>query len=169
MLPCDICGKTNHVWFNCPKKPSEPGWKPERLRKPAVDTITLGNGSRINLVGKKSDVIVSTRPDIEKMTEAALNAGKTVATIGPGGVIEVRGPGAAKDITPPPRDRIIVGVDYGSDEGTVEVIGKVADGKLEILSITTKPGRGRPKSIDDMKAYKAAKQRLYRQRQKEGK
>lgn len=155
MLPCDICGKSGHSWFDCPKRSTmPPGWKPERLRRAEVE-VRIATRQR----GKSAYVAM--------MTEAALNAGKTVAIIKPDGAVEVRGPGAAKDITP--KAEIVVAIDPASPGGDhdAEMIGKVtADGKIEIISLThghpRKPGR--PKSIEDMRAYKARKQREYRQR-----
>ena len=36
MLPCDICGKSGHPWFDCAQRGTKPiGWKPERLSRPA--------------------------------------------------------------------------------------------------------------------------------------
>lgn len=37
MIPCDICGKAGHPWFDCPKRGDVPAnWKPPRLAgKPA--------------------------------------------------------------------------------------------------------------------------------------
>jgi hypothetical protein len=90
-------------------------------------------------------------------TEAALNAGKTVATISPGGIVEVRGPGAAKDITPP----------ASSPSGKASGFGPDTAGSNPAEATTTK--RGRPRIHPDRKAYKAQKERERRQRQKEGK
>jgi hypothetical protein len=91
MIPCDICGKEGHAWFDCPKRSSKPSdWKPDRLMKPA----------KIDL-----------RP------------------------------------------------------GTVpEPVAFISATKGEAFVEVAKRGRGRPASIDDMKAYKAAKQREYRAR-----
>lgn len=37
MIPCDICGKSGHVWFACPLRSTKPAdWKPDRLTKSTV-------------------------------------------------------------------------------------------------------------------------------------
>jgi hypothetical protein len=92
MHPCDICGKTSHVWFNCPLRDTKPkDWKPERL----LTKSTAPLESRTRRIGSaKESPTVDTAP---------------------------------------------------------------------------KPKRGRPKTITDMAAYKAAKQREYRARSKASK
>jgi hypothetical protein len=164
MLPCDICGKAGHSWFDCPKRSTKSAdWKPERLRKAKVET-RIASHQR----GKSAYVAMA--------TEAALNAGKTVTTISRDGTVEVRGPGAAKDITP------IVAMDFATPTGAtmhlelpppsaghLAMLEALDEGRKQITeafavpSMTKRPP-GRPKSIEDMRAYKAAKQREYRQR-----
>lgn len=57
-------------------------------------------------------------------------------------------------------------------QGSIDPVSILVAGLSDVLlpeppNPALRPGRGRPKSIDDMKAYKAAKQREYRLRQKE--
>lgn len=152
MLPCDICGKAGHSWFDCPKRSTKPAdWKPERMRKAQA-------ASRIASHQRGKSVYVEMR------TEAALNAGKTVATISRGGVVEVRGPGAAKDITPMAR---AINIAPGK---VPELVAEISATEGDAFSINPpKRAPGRPKSIEDMRSYKAAKQREYRQRLKASK
>lgn len=93
MHPCDICGKTSHVWFNCPLRDTKPkDWKPERLSQH-------------------------------------------------------------------PAAKIMAGLQEALD---------VAKGNAEPYAVH-KRGPGRPKTITDMAAYKAQKQREYRARSKASK
>lgn len=108
MLPCDICGKTVHSWFDCPQRGTKPpGWKPDRLiTQPGKLIAEVPAGTRItSFTGK----VIAVAPD-----------------------------------TPP---------------------GVLRGDKFEALMFDQpKRGKGRPRSIDDMKAYKAEKQRIYRAR-----
>lgn len=126
MLPCDICGKSGHSWFDCPDRKKKPeGWKPPRLAKhfapPAADVV-MADGSTKHVVyagGRKAGKMAS----VQKIANALREKGVSVV-----------------DLNEPIKDALI---------------SKPADPEL-------RPGRGRPKSIEDMKAYKAEKQRKYR-------
>lgn len=116
MLPCDICGKSRHSWFDCPERSKKPeGWKPERLRKPV--------GENPFLVGSPY------RAQLEALTTSK-------AVVMP----------QAIDLTPGQVPEPVAFISATKGEAFVE----------------TKRGKGRPKSIADMNAYKAEKQRQYR-------
>lgn len=103
MIPCDICGKEGHAWFNCPKRSSKPAnWKPARLLPAARGSDLMPQGV------KPKAIVVVAHDDLARDLPAASLA--------------------------------------------------------KISEVQQKRGRGRPPSIDDMKAYKAAKQREYRAR-----
>lgn len=45
MLPCDICGKFGHPWFDCGDRGAKPvGWKPERLTSSRKATSEEASG-----------------------------------------------------------------------------------------------------------------------------
>jgi hypothetical protein len=114
MQPCDICGKTSHVWFNCPLRDTKPkDWKPKRLSKNQPLAAVMPH---------------STEPALEQVLSDS-----------------------RKDLINPSSGHCDTGV-RGAGEAVIP-----------------KPKRGRPKTIADMAAYKAAKQREYRLRSKASK
>lgn len=70
MLPCDICSKLGHAWFNCPErqvrpKDFPPGWKPARLTK------SSGGSSEVERQPSKLGVGGSNPPRRSKKSTAA--------------------------------------------------------------------------------------------------
>lgn len=109
MLPCDICGKSGHSWFNCPKRSTKPdNWKPDRLTK---------------------------KSDAEKLAH-------DMSVYGMAASVDGKHVDLADVQLPPPTSK--------------------SPFVVSVSDVINKRGRGRPASIDDMKAYKAAKQREYR-------
>lgn len=125
MLPCDICGKTSHPWFDCPKRSTKPAdWKPERL--------IYGGGRKAGKTLRQHHAQPAAI-DVETQTSEILHIA-----------------------LPPPSD------------GQVAILEAIEQGRKMIAETfrlqAGKRAPGRPKSIDDMRSYKAQKQREYRQR-----
>lgn len=79
---------------------------------------------------------------------------------------------ASDDKRTPDTSKLIVAVDYGRKDETVELIGKVTpDGKIEVLSLTVRgtPRKRKPKGTFDRKAYQREAARKRRAAQKEAK
>ena len=113
MVPCDICGKAGHPWFDCPRRGDVPAnWKPPRL------------------AGKPAPAAEPPKP---KAPDA-----KTIET-------------ARKAL------------DKADAKQRAKALAKPDD----ITDVVKKAGR--PRLHPDRKAYKAAKQREYRAKQREPK
>ncbi len=61
LLPCDICGKSGHPWFECPLRGTKPeGWKPARLMPAARGSDLMQQGIKKSTASRK-DAIEETR------------------------------------------------------------------------------------------------------------
>jgi hypothetical protein len=66
MIPCDICGKLGHAWYDCPLKHTKPaGWKPDRLKK------LRGRSSTVEQGRSKAKVAGSSPAALSKKSTAA--------------------------------------------------------------------------------------------------
>lgn len=150
---CEFCDSPVHIWLDCKKKPD--GWKPDRLiklmvpktaedaRKVADDFVLFGSAVMIDGVHVPLDqvyIMAPEKPDTVSNHEViggGRRGGKTAAT---------------KEV-----------IEKALDAGVIVVDAQGVRGGGTAKDITPKKrGRGRPKSIDDMKAYKALKARLRR-------
>lgn len=153
MIPCDICGKATHIWYDCPKRSTKPdGWKPDRLRNKALAAdAQLEGGKRSD---QRSGIVAEGPPSAPKASTA------------PDGGRDKSQAKASKGKAERKRARKPDG-DASRPSDTAEV-SQGAPAKAASAAIP-KRGRGRPRIIEDRRAYKAQKQREYRAKLKEAK
>jgi hypothetical protein len=144
MIPCDICSKQGHSWFDCPKRSTMPiGWKPDRLKKTRGGSLEVRAGRN-----EKPDAGSNPAPRSKNTPRGSGTARKAPGGSAPRKSIAEpeRAPGISSEVKPA-TDLLPV---RATQQGT------------QSAPIPIKRGRGRPKSIKDMRAYKAAKAKEYR-------